>query len=181
MTPRVLACFEAQFPAMQRRWAELLRLEPPSTPLASPDIMVRLLPVTLRELMDFLACLPADFAPPAAGGPRLPACDCGRSPYRAYFVAAEQAITEGFIYAQAALPREERNAAEVGKVVFAIRHLAHEEIEAFCGACVFRQHAVNCWQNTRAPSDATCNIGEDTNSDRPVPPFGLAGRHALSA
>lgn len=141
MEPDQLDALRARRPDLRARWAEMLRVEPVSTPLANPGALVHLIDWTLEEIFRDLAAAPAP-APAAeddtASG--KPQCPCGRNPLLAYFAAAERVLREGLILSQAALPRLDPTArdAALAELNHILRTIAQREIESFCAVCVHR-------------------------------------------
>jgi hypothetical protein len=132
--------------SVRARWEAVLRAEPVTTPLGLPDTLVHLIDTTLEEIflvLDNPPKRPRTNARAAASHEPV-ICLCGRNPLLAYFTAAEQALREGLILAQAAsapldplerdLSLEELNAV--------IEGISRREIEAFCGICQFRHLAL---------------------------------------
>jgi len=131
-------------PEMRRRWEELLQVEPAATPLGCPEAMAQLVPDSLERVFKLLLKTPRRPLSVSEARLWLPTCDCGHNPYRTYFIAGEQAVTEGFVYVEASLPPSERRPSDMAEVIYAIRRLARAEIETFCGACVHRGKADQC-------------------------------------
>ena len=131
--------------AIRSRWETLLRAEPVATPLGNPEALVHLIDTTMDELLSMLE-RPAETH---TNGSRVVSggdspCLCGRNPLLAYFAAAEQALREGLVLAQAAsapIDPLERDQS-VQELDFALSNLAQREIEAFCGICQFRHLAL---------------------------------------
>ena len=122
-----------------------MRIERVSGPLANPDALVHLISPTLAQLFKILG-VPWRNPPTlsSARGARLPACECGNNPYLAYYIAGEQALTEAVVLLQADLPPTRRKESDVAETIYALRQLAREDIEAFCGLCNHRGCAVKC-------------------------------------
>ncbi len=133
--------------SVRARWETLLRAEPVTTPLGLPDTLVHLIDTTLDEIFVALDNPPKR---PRTNARRIVAdsepliCPCGRNPLLAYFTAAEQALREGLILAQAASapldPTERDSSLEELDTVF--QQISRREIEAFCGVCQFRHLAL---------------------------------------
>jgi hypothetical protein len=132
--------------SVRARWEALLRTEPVATPLGLPDTLVHLIDTTLEEIfvaLDSPPKRPRNNARTVVNREPL-LCPCGRNPLLAYFTAAEQALREGLILAQAAsapLDPLERDSSleELNGVV---DEISRREIEAFCGVCQFRHLAL---------------------------------------
>jgi hypothetical protein len=132
--------------SIRARWEAILRAEPVATPLGLPDTLVHLIDTTLDEIFATLDNPPERSWPDARDRAEResPSCPCGRNPLLAYFTAAEQALHEGLIFAQAASapidPIERDLALEELNTVF--QHISRREIDAFCGVCQFRHLAL---------------------------------------
>jgi hypothetical protein len=145
MQESLVTSLRTRRPHIRARWEDLLRIERASSPLAHPDALVHLIDWSLDEIFQALADPLAHRPPgrrPTADGHRHE-CACGRNPYLAYFDAGEQAVHEALVMAQAAVPAlkaadRDNTLAEINRV---LQHLAHREIEAFCGVCQYRNAA----------------------------------------
>lgn len=138
METEILRGLEAQRPSLRTHWESLLRLERVSSPLAQPDLLVRMLDQTLD---DIFAILPG-WSPHHDSPPAIPAsaCPCGRNPLLAYYAAGQQALREALVMVQVGIPLLTTAARDDSFAcvdqVFA--HIALREIEAFCSLCQFR-------------------------------------------
>jgi hypothetical protein len=139
--------------SIRARWEALLRAEPVTTPLGLPDALVHLIDTTLEEI--FVA-LENSGKQSAAHRDDLssagPLCPCGRNPYLAYFIAADQAMREALILSQAAsspLDPVQRDAS-LDEVNQALKQISRHEVEAFCGVCQFRHLALEAPVETLA-------------------------------
>jgi hypothetical protein len=140
----VLEALRARRAEIRARWSELLRVEPVNTPLAHPDALAHLIDWTLDEIFRAIL-LAAPRRRHSAVSAARPDCPCGRNPLLVYFDIAGQALREALIFAQAALPHldpVERDAA-LYELNAALRHVAHREIETFCGVCQYRRAAAD--------------------------------------
>ena len=150
MSPVLLQQLRAQSATVHVRWETLLRMEPVSGPLANPDALVRLIPDSLARVFESLdgareqGCTLTELT-----RTRLPNCDCGYNPFVAYYIAGERAFTEAVVLLQAAgsAGRSER---ELSIVINAVRCLARDEIDTFCGICTHRGVVPNCRLATAA-------------------------------
>lgn len=122
----------------------MLKIEPVSGPLANPDMLQYLVPEVFEQILAKAEQLSGRVVSLESARAQLPACGCGRNPYRAFFTAAEQAMTEAGVLAQAMMDERERDPADLARLVFAIRTLACDEIDTFCSACVHRGCAAGC-------------------------------------
>lgn len=116
---------------IRNRWEALLRLERSLTPLADPDLMVRLFDQTLDEIFHLMRT-PAGPAPAP-----FPECECGRNPFLIYYRAAEQVLLEALVLVQAGVADigpAERDAG-LARVRAAVRSLAVRDIGAISGLC----------------------------------------------
>lgn len=114
---------------IRARWESLLRIEKVNTPLANPDTLVFLFDQTLDEVFAALRHHPAPRAtpPPAGVGEN--------NPLLAYFVAAEQALLESLIFAQAGarnLDPKERD-ADVAHLKQVMHRIARRDIGSLEG------------------------------------------------
>ena len=132
-------------PVVKREWETLLRIEPVASPLGHPDTLAHLIDHTLDDLFHLLKTAESrkrsHHAAPihASLGD---ACECGRNPLLAYFVAGERSLMESLVLAQTEsteLPAERRNKA-VAELTAALHTLAWKEIKAFCDLCQHRSH-----------------------------------------
>jgi hypothetical protein len=141
MHDRMLALLRDHIPQIRHRWEILLRVEPVSGPLANPDALQYLIPTSIKQVLDRLTLGLDD----ACGDPvRLPGCECGNNPYRAYFAAGEQAFAETMVLIQVRQAPAERSKGDFTQVVSAVRRLARQEIDGFCEMCLHRGHAPRC-------------------------------------
>lgn len=125
-------------PAIRRQWESLLRLEKPSSGLAHPDTLVRLIDWTLDEAFQTLS------RPGAARAPARPpsyeqvrrACGCGRNPLIEYYLAGERALLEALVLAQAEVPgATTHRATTAAEVHVTLRRIARREVALFCSVC----------------------------------------------
>ena len=139
MDSHVFQQLQARSAAIHVRWETLLRVEPVNGPLANPDALVQLIPQSLAQIFEQLRDHHApDLSLLATSAERLPSCDCGQNPYRAYFVAAEQAFVEAVILIHAELPANQRRESDVAQTIRAVRTIGGAEIDTFCGICAHR-------------------------------------------
>lgn len=139
MSPAVLNGLRSRRAGVATCWEHLLRLEKPAGPLAEPDLLARLIPHSLHQIMEF--------ADAYHGRPltlrdsrslKLPHCACGRNPFRAYYAAGEQAMLEAVILLHRELPSQDRAETDLAEAVRATRLAARADIESFCGLCVLK-------------------------------------------
>jgi hypothetical protein len=144
MSPVLLSELRARTEEVVQRWETLLRIEPISTPLANPDTLQYLIPEVWEQIL--CAARKTLRSPISLRSARahLPACDCGNNPYRGFFRAAEQAVTETAVLIQSAQPGMGNRLNDLGELIYIIRKFARAEINAFCKACVFHGEAENC-------------------------------------
>lgn len=119
-----------------------MHAEPVTTPLGLPDALVHLIQTTLEEVFTSLEPHSNPLKDHPMGEMSL-ACACGRNPLLAYYTAAEQALREGLILAQAAtapLDPVERDGS-LEELNALLQQISRREIEAFCGVCQFREQA----------------------------------------
>ena len=127
------------------RWSALLQIERATTALAHPDMLIHLLDGTFAAIIQALE--PTSKRHDVAAAPTSatrPDCPCGRSPYRHFFIAGEQAWLEALVLIQVALPKLEARARDqaVAELLNVIRALARAEVEAFCAVCQYRTAAL---------------------------------------
>lgn len=137
MQASLLRQFQTRRFSIRAHWEALLRAAPVTTPLGLPDALVHLMDDTLEEVFAALE-RPGFSRSPISG---LSPCTCGRNPLLAYYAAAEQALHEGLVLAQAAtapLDPAARDGA-LDELNAVLQRIAQREIEAFCGICQFRE------------------------------------------
>jgi hypothetical protein len=133
----ILRALEAHRPSILTHWESLLRLERASSPLAQPDLLVRMLDQTLD---DIFAALPGWSIRRVSTLVPASACPCGRNPLLAYYAAGQQALREALVMIQAGISLltttdRDDSFACVDQV---FGDIARREIEAFCALCQFR-------------------------------------------
>ncbi len=143
MAPDFLRALRARRTKIAERWDTLLRLERVNSPLAHPDTLTHLIPDSLKQIFAELESGEgASLNLVTAKSERLPACSCGNNPFLAYFLAAEQALTEAAVWLQVETGR--RQESDLAQIIHAVRTLARSEIETFCSVCTCRGHADKC-------------------------------------
>lgn len=139
MRPVVLRAMRSRLASIRVAWECLLRLERVNGPLAHPDALVHLIPTSVHQILAAAAATREEpLSLREAHGLPTPECACGHNPFLAFFVAGEQAMLEALIMLQAGWPPEERSEGDLAELVRATRHVAHSEIEAFCGVCILK-------------------------------------------
>jgi hypothetical protein len=136
----LLQALARRAPAIRARWADLLRAEPASSPLANPEALVHLIEWTLRAVLRRLQASRPRSRPLRPPARRTPGCPCGRNPLRTHFTAGEQALQEALVLCQAEGPHPapaERDAA-LHELNRAFRQLAGREMAALCALCLRR-------------------------------------------
>jgi hypothetical protein len=140
MQTSLLSDLRSRKPEIRARWADLLHVEPVSTPLANPDALVHLINWSLQEIFRSLPqAEPSHHVPPEKAGFRS-LCPCGRNPLLAYFIAGQQALREALILVQAttdSLDPLERDIS-LHELNRTFDEIARREIESFCGVCQYR-------------------------------------------
>ncbi|HVU32815.1 MAG TPA: hypothetical protein VHE61_05235 [Opitutaceae bacterium] len=144
MSPEFLAHLCSRGAAIQDRWRRLLHVEPVAGPLANPEALEHLIPLALAQILDF--CGNRTRRSPSLQKARieLPGCECGHNPYRAFFAAAEQALTEEAVLVQAAQAPAARAPNDLAALIYAIRVIAGMEIDTFCSVCTHQGTARRC-------------------------------------
>lgn len=171
METNVIRALEIQRPAIRAHWESLLRLERVNSPLAQPDLLVRLLDRTLDDLFATLSGWSMRRHPPHVPAPT---CACGRNPLLAYYAAGHQALREALVIFQAdilILTGTERD-EELACLDQVFRHVTRREIEAFCALCQFRAAAAHAGAADVPPafnpsSRATACRGKQTMTVEP--------------
>jgi hypothetical protein len=142
MQETLVNALRARRPKVREHWEALLRTEPISTPLGHPDALVHLIDWTLDEIFTTLSnpLTRHRTARMRSASESRPECPCRRNPLLAYFVAAEQAMHEALVLAQAAsapLDPLERDAS-FHELNLILHSISRRELEAFCGVCQHR-------------------------------------------
>jgi hypothetical protein len=126
---------------IRTRWAELLHVEPVSSPLANPDALIHLINWTLQDFFNVLGQLASRHRVIVADLADFKSlCPCGRNPLLAYFVAGQQAVREALVLSQVStvdLDPLERDVS-LHELDRAFNEVAHREIGSFCGICQHR-------------------------------------------
>jgi hypothetical protein len=138
MTEALIRALASQRGPMRRRWEALLRTERTATPLANPDVLVRMFDMTLDEIFRALASTERVTMVPK------PTHICRRNPYLVYYEAAEQALLEALIMAQvelAPLAAGERDES-LADLRQAVRSIAYRDISAFNEICQEQEDAL---------------------------------------
>ena len=143
VTPEFLASVMAGRASIEEHWRTLLKIEPVSSPLANPEALQYLIPEALGEIFTRAASKRKAMSLESARA-ELPAFNCGNNPYRAFYLAGEQALTEAAVLLQAQQQPALRRESDLAALVYATRVAARSEIDAFCGACVHRGRAKHC-------------------------------------
>jgi hypothetical protein len=145
VTHELLEQLREQSPAIHVRWETLLRVEPVVSPLASPDALTLLIPDTIAKVLTALAAAPRrSLSLRDEAADRIVACDCGHNPYRAFFVAGEQACVETLVLLQAKQPAAKRRESDMAELIRAVRRIAAGEIDTFCSICTDYRVAASC-------------------------------------
>ena len=140
---------------IRTRWADLLRADRATTPLANPEALVHLIDWTLEEIERALATPVHRHRLGRGGGPVdcRHACDCQLNPLIAYFQVGQQALHEALVLSQASvagLTAEERD-IELQELNAVLQTVSRREIEAFCGICQQREPTGTAVHPVRAP------------------------------
>lgn len=152
MQPAILHHLRARRAHIRRNWATLLRVEPVTTPLAEPEVLVHLFDCTLSRIFASLNRLPSEPLPLSFH------CPCGLSPFLAYFRSAEQALLEALVLVHhkhaSELSMNER-ARDLTDLITVIRSIGREEIALFGSICQHRQPCLSCGQCPQTATAAT--------------------------
>ncbi|MBL9203143.1 MAG: hypothetical protein JNL39_21720 [Opitutaceae bacterium] len=143
----LLRALHARRPAIRRQWESLLRLEKPASPLALPDMLVRMIDLTMDEAFAALGHA-GRRAPRSRAAPgRTPgyeevrrSCACGQNPLIEYFLAGERAMLEALVLAQAEVggPAVGSHRMVATEVHLVLRCIARREVGLFCSVCQLR-------------------------------------------
>lgn len=144
MNRDILAQLQRTAPLIKRRWEERLRAEPVSSPFANADALAALIPESIAEVLRKLGGAFAGRAAARALRQEEPMCDCGHNPYRAYFKAGEQAMTEALVLAQTACHADPGDPATKAEMRGVIDMLARPKVDAFCHICSRYQLISSC-------------------------------------
>lgn len=147
MHESTLSALHAMRPDLRKRWEVLLRAEPVSSPLASPDSLVYLMDWTLDRVFKAIRS-----ASPRKRSRHRPTetqmrpsngCECGMNPLLAYFTTAERALLECVFLADSPLPPMTPGEREVcaAEIQLALQAVARQEIDTFCAVCQRRHCA----------------------------------------
>jgi hypothetical protein len=129
---------------IEGHWRTLLKIEPASGPLGNPETLQYLIPEMCEKVFSRAEQLSNRTITLEQARLQLPSCTCGNNPYRAFFVAGEQAVTEAAILLESAGAPDTRDEASVARLVYAVRSIAADEIDTFCGACLHHGVAPGC-------------------------------------
>jgi len=139
----VIGLLEGQRPLIKQRWEALLRAEPTSSPLSSPDALVYLMDETLDQLTAAMhtrsvkAWLRRNHALVA---PQRDNCVCGLNPLLSYYITGRLALCA---------MAEEKLGAAFPDVLLFYHTIAQKDLEALCGVCC-NQGSVTCPQRALA-------------------------------
>ncbi len=119
---------------IKHRWRTLLGIEPVNSAMAHPEVLALMLDETLQRIFAALR------SPRRRQAETKLACECGRNPFTAYFVAGRQALFEVLIEVQASMPSlsAAQRQSSLEKVKRAFEKVAHEEVDAFAAVCQHR-------------------------------------------
>jgi hypothetical protein len=124
-------------PVIKQVWEVHLRVQPVTSALARPDILVLMIDETLQKLTHHLRKKSAETAAASVSpvGPAASLCKCGLNPLISYYAAGESALRA------VAAPVF---GARIEVAVDALHVLAHRDIEALCGLCPERGRGERC-------------------------------------
>lgn len=152
MQPAILNHLRARRAQIRRNWVTLLRVEPVTTPLAEPEVLIHLFDCTLNRIFATLNSIPAEPLSPSCH------CPCGLSPFLAYFRSAEQVLLEALVLVQkhhASDSNIEERTQDMTELQTVIRSIGREEITLFGSICQHRQQCETCWQCPQTATSAT--------------------------
>jgi hypothetical protein len=144
MSRQFLSLLRLRKEQIQNHWRTLLRIEPSSSPLANPETLQYLIPEMFERVFAKAEQLSSRPMSLEEARRQLPNCACGNNPYRAFFVAAEQAITEAVVLLETTLNPRLRDEHALAILVYTVRTLAVDEIDTFCAACLHHGVAPGC-------------------------------------
>ncbi len=144
MSPEFLQQLRARTIDIGERWRALLHIEPVSGPLANPDALSHAIPQTIDQVLAMAGRRLRSPLSLHAARRHLPPCSCGHNPYRAFFVAGEQAMVESAIHIQFNQSPEARSQMDLVELIYAVRHLAKTEIDTFCSVCTYQGKTSGC-------------------------------------
>jgi hypothetical protein len=120
---------------LKSEWNRRLHVQPPSTPLANPDILVHLMDETLSQLESLLRSKPSahwfDLHDAQLGQLRT-LCPCGLNPLMTYFITGEKTFQTVFCGHKGAPGLSPNQKKALGR---AWHVLAQREIESLCTPC----------------------------------------------
>jgi hypothetical protein len=155
MQSELLSALRARHFEIRTRWAELLRVEPVTSPLGHPEALAHLIDWTLEDIFRALSTggLRRRLSEGHVSTPNRSLCACGQNPLLSYFDAAGQSLREALINVQvnvATLDPIERDAS-LEELNAVLHRVARHEIEAFCGVC---QHRLKSDKHADCPAMA---------------------------
>lgn len=161
MQPLVFDQLCARRDQILKTWAALLLAEPVTTPMAEPQLLAHLFDRTLDRI--FKRLRRPSLEPP----PKAFHCACGRSPYLAYFRAAEQTLLETLVLVHvenASLSSATKRAQDLAELRAVVRSIGNEEIGLFGSVCLKRR---NCVPAEPCPQSSTnsCCLADDASTE----------------
>lgn len=133
MNRRILEQIRRSSASIRSRWADLLRLQPVTSPLGAPEVMTMLVPEAIADLVRALDAGERVWA--ARGRRGRPPVDCGHNPYRTFFDAGRQAMAEAVVLAETACHVDRPDETAMAEVMETMRVQAESEMNAFCSVC----------------------------------------------
>lgn len=152
MQPAILHKLRARRSQIRRNWATLLRIEPVTTPLAEPQVLIHLFDRTLNRIFASLKRTNTEPRPTPFH------CPCGLSPFLAYFQTAEQVLLEALVQVHVRSAPETSaadRAQDVADLSAVIRSIGREEIALFGSICQHRQQCLSCGHCPQTATTAT--------------------------
>jgi len=137
----LLACLQRFRPRIKARWASLLHAKLINTPLADPDVLVRMFGSTLDELFRRVRAMAGThpFAPVPSQEAIRDSCACGCNPLLEYYPSCEQAVLSAST--ECAGPTGEGDKDATAELQAAIRTIAARDVASFCSLCQHRRPA----------------------------------------
>ncbi len=135
MEESVTGLLDTLRPPIKKHWEALLRAKPVVSPLASPDLLVRLMDETLDQLIAAVRTRSVKAWPrrsPLVFAPLQERCVCGINPLLAYYSTGRVALCRD---------AGKKLGPAIDDVLWFYHRLAQEDVDALCGVCCHRDSA----------------------------------------